>query len=58
MTDTDMLHMAAMETKNMELHLLLRELQPVLRRAFFANFNDQKKADELYDKITKVVGKE
>ena len=37
---------------------LLKELQPVLGRAFFANFNDQDKLDELRDRITEVVGKE
>lgn len=37
---------------------LLRELQPVLRAAFFANFKDQNKADELYSRITQVVGRE
>lgn len=36
MTDTDMLHMAAI----------------------FANYKDQNKANDLYDKIVKKVGKE
>lgn len=58
MTDTDMLHMAAMEKENMELWKLLRETLPVLKRAFFANYKDQNKANELYDRITKKVGKE
>ena len=56
MSDTDMLHMAAMEKENMELWKLLRETVPVLRRAFFANFKDQNMANELYDKITAKVG--
>lgn len=30
---------------------LLRETQPVLRRAFFANYKDTNTANELYDKI-------
>jgi len=37
---------------------LLREFQPVLRAAFFANYKGQNKADELYSRITKAVGKE
>ena len=37
---------------------LLREIQPVLRAAFFANFKDQDKADELYSRITQIVGRE
>lgn len=58
MTDTDMLHMAALENENLELWKLLRETLPVLRRAFFAHKDDTKRANELYDKITKKVGKE
>lgn len=58
MTDTDMLHMAAMEKENMELWKLLQETRPVLRAAFFANYKDQNKANELYDRITAKVGKE
>lgn len=37
---------------------LLRELQPVLRAAFFANYKDQNKADELYSRIAQIVGRE
>lgn len=33
-----------------------RESLPILRRAFFANYQDQDKCDELRDKIGKVVG--
>lgn len=58
MTDTDMLHMAAMEKENLELWKLLRETLPVLRAAFFANHSEANRANELYDKITKTVGKE
>jgi hypothetical protein len=58
MTDTDMLHMAALEKENMELWKLLREIRPNLRRAFYANYEDQDKADELIDKIDKMIGKE
>lgn len=56
MSDTDMLHMAALETENFELWKLLREALPVLKIAFFANKDDTKKADELYDRITAKVG--
>ena len=56
MTDTDMLFMRALVKENDQLRELLRECQPVLRRAFFANYQDQDKCDELRDKIRKVVG--
>ena len=58
MSDTDMLHMAALENENLELWKLLRETLPVLKAALFVHKDDTKKADELYDKITKKVGKE
>ena len=41
------------ETRN-----LLREALPILHRAFFANHNDTSAANELYDRITKIVGRE
>ena len=41
-----------------EMKKLLRELQPVLRAAFFANFKDQNKADELKNRIERIVGRE
>lgn len=56
MSDTDMLYMGALVKENDRLKELLRECQPVLRRAFFANYQDQDKCDELRDKIKKVVG--
>ena len=56
MTDTDMLYMASLVKENDQLKELLRECQPVLRRAFFANYKDTNTANELYDKIKKVVG--
>lgn len=34
---------------------LLREVLPILRWAFFANFRHQERCDELYDKIMKAV---
>ena len=39
-----------------ELRQLLREIRPVLRRAFFAHHSDTSKADELYDRIRVEVG--
>lgn len=53
MTDTDMLHMAALEKENMELRKLLRKTLPVLRAAIFTDYKDTSKADELYDRIVK-----
>lgn len=43
---------------NEDMKNLLRETQPVLRRAFFANYKDTNAANELYDKITEIVGRE
>ena len=37
---------------------LLREIQPVMRAAFFANYKDQNKADELKNRIERIVGRE
>lgn len=56
MTDTDMLYMGAITKENDRLKELLRECQPVLKRAFFANYKDTNTANELCDKIGKVVG--
>ena len=56
MSDTDMLYMGALVKENDRLKELLRECQPVLKRAFFANYKDTNAANELYDKIKKVVG--
>lgn len=58
MSDTDTLHMAAMEEENMELWKLLRETLPVLRAAIFTDYKDTKNANKLYDKIVKKIGKE
>ena len=57
MSDTDMLHMSALEKKVEQQEQLLRESLPILRRAFFANYQDQDKCDELRDKIGEVVGR-
>lgn len=35
---------------------LLRDVLPVLHRAFFANYKDTNAANELYDKIKAAVG--
>lgn len=37
---------------------LLREVLPILRWAFFANFRHQERCDEVYEKIKEVVGDE
>lgn len=64
-SDTDLLFMAhqqkqldAAEAENKVTKGLLKELKPVLKRAFFAHHADAKKADELYDKICDIVGRE
>jgi hypothetical protein len=41
-----------------ELEDILRETRPVLRAAIFVNYKDTNKANAIYDRITKVVGKE
>lgn len=38
-----------------ELRQLLREVLPILRAAIFVNYEQNKAADELYDKIKKAV---
>ena len=43
---------------NLKYKDLLREVQPVLRAAFFANHKDQNKADELKNRIERITGKE
>lgn len=46
------------EQENRAMKSLLRETLPILRNAFFAHFEDTNKANELYDKIAAIVGKE
>ena len=41
-----------------ELEDILRETRTVLRVAIFVNYKDTDKANEIYDRITKAVGKE
>ena len=37
---------------------LLRETRPVLMAAIFVNYKDTNKANEIYDRINNLVGKE
>ena len=46
------------DQENKAMKELLREAMPVLRAAFFAHFEDTNKANDLYDKIAAIVGKE
>ena len=48
--------MRALAEENDQLKELLRECLPILHRAFFANYKDTNAANELYDRIKKVVG--
>lgn len=41
-----------------ELEDILRETRTVLRVAIFVNYKDTDKANAIYDRITKAVGKE
>lgn len=41
-----------------KLEELLRETRPVLRAAIFVNYKDTNKQNEIYDRITNLVGKE
>jgi hypothetical protein len=41
-----------------ELENILRETRPVLRSAIFVDYKDTNKANAIYDRITKAVGKE
>ena len=47
-----------LEQDNKKFEDLLREVRPVLRAAFFAHYEQTNKANELYDKIVEIVGKE
>lgn len=46
------------QAENRAMKECLRELRPILRKAFFAHYEHQNKADELYDRIVKIVGRE
>lgn len=56
MTDTDMLHMAALEAKLSEAEKLLAKLTKLLHHAILVNHNDIKSADELQRKIRIFLG--
>lgn len=43
------------DRQNLKYKNLLREIQPVLRAAFFANSKDQNKADELKNRIERIL---
>jgi hypothetical protein len=72
MSDTDMLYMASLQKKladieaenteltaeKIELKVLLGEIRPVLMRAYFADPDDTKLANVLYDKINDLIGRE
>lgn len=58
MTDTDLLHMAALETKLTEAEKMLDQLDVLLHHAILVNYNDIKSADELQREIRKFLGEE
>ena len=65
MSDTDMLYMASLqkrletaEAEKIELEVFLGEIRPVLKRSYFADPDDTKLANELYDKINDLIGRE
>ena len=72
MSDTDMLYMASLQkmletaeaenteltAEKIELKVLLSEIRPVLKRSYFADPDDTKLANVLYDKINDLIGRE
>lgn len=66
MTNTDILNdilnienkFVAIKLENDKLKDMLKEVQPILKRAFFGNYKDQNAADLLYTRILEVVGRE
>lgn len=44
--------------EKIELKVLLGEIRPVLKRAYFADPDDTKLANVLYDKINELIGRE
>lgn len=56
MTDTDMLHMAALEAKLTEAEEMLDRADVLLHHAILVNINDIKSADELQRKIRNFLG--
>lgn len=41
-----------------KLENILRDARPVLKTAIFVNYKETNKANEIYDRIAKAVGKE
>lgn len=58
MTDTDLLHMAALEARLTEAEKMLDRADVLLHHAIFVNHNDIKSADELQCKIRNFLGEE
>ena len=58
MTDTDKLHMAALEAKLSEAEEMLDRADVLLHHAILVNHNDIKSADELQHKIRNFLGEE
>lgn len=56
MTDTDMLHMAALEARLTEAEKMLDRADVLLHHAILVNHNDIKSADELQRKIRTFLG--
>lgn len=58
MTDTDLLHMAALEAKLSEAEKMLAELTKLLHHAILVNYKDIESAEELQREIRKFLGEE
>jgi len=62
MTNTDILNIedkfVAIKHENDKLKDMLKEVQPILKIAFFANYKDRNAADLLLTRIIEVVGRE
>lgn len=56
MTDTDLLHMAALEARLTEAEKMLDRADVLLYHAILVNINDIKSADELQRKIRNFLG--
>lgn len=58
MTDTDLLHMAALESKLTEAEKMLDQADVLLHHSILVNYNDIKSADELQRKIRNFLAEE
>ena len=62
MSNTDILKIedkfVAIKHDNDKLKDMLKEVQPILKKAFFADYKDQNAADQLLTRILEVVGRE